>query len=123
MCAAVMSFGSGSSLDWTSITKVERTAENRPAWLPSRVSAERMYFDRIPHRNEGHIEILVLLLGVVFIEFEGLLAMDGEEVGARILGFQWLGGLVEGRVEVYRRSDTLAGTAIKRTHHFRIELN
>ena len=33
--------------------------------------------------------------------------MDGEEVGARILGFQWFEELVEGRVEAYRRSNTL----------------
>ena len=31
MYAAVVSFGSGSSLDWTSMMKAELTAENRPA--------------------------------------------------------------------------------------------
>ena len=32
MYVAVVSFGLGSSLDWTSITKAEPTAENRWAW-------------------------------------------------------------------------------------------
>jgi hypothetical protein len=57
-----MSFGSGSSLDWTSITKAELTAEKSPAWLPSKVSVEWMYLDRIAHKNEGRVEILVILL-------------------------------------------------------------
>ena len=35
MQAAVISFGSGSSLDWTSIINAELTAENKPACIPS----------------------------------------------------------------------------------------
>ena len=40
MYATAMSFWSGSSLGWTSITTAEQTAENGPAWLSSRVSFE-----------------------------------------------------------------------------------
>ena len=85
MYAVVMPFGSGSSLDWTSVTKANPTAENRLAWLSSGVSVEWMYSDRIAHKNEGRIEILVILLGVVSVKFGGL----GEEVGARNVGSEW----------------------------------
>ena len=81
-----MSFGSGSSLDWTSITKAELTAENRPAWLDLGISAAWMYLDRITHENEGRVEILVVLFGIVSVKFGGLFAIDGEEVGAGIIG-------------------------------------
>ena len=102
-----MSFGSGSSLDWTSITKAALTAENSPAWLCSGINAEWMYSDGIAHKNEGGVEILVILFGIVFIEFGGLLSIDGEEVGAGITGPQWFEELLEGRMEAYRSSDIL----------------
>ena len=66
-----------------------------------------MHLDRIAHKNEGRIEILVILLGIVSVEFSGLLAIDGEEVGAGIVGPQWFEELLEGRMEAYRRSDIL----------------
>ena len=45
MYAAVASFGSGSSFDWTSRMNAELTAENRPAWVRFRVSVQ--------YRGEG----------------------------------------------------------------------
>ena len=64
-----------------------------------------MYPDRNAHKNEGGVEVLVILLDIVFIEFGGLPSIDGEEVGAGITGPQWFEELLEGRMEAYRRSD------------------
>ena len=62
---------------------------------------------RIAHKNEGGVEILVILFGIVFIKFGGLPSIDGEEVGAGITGPQWLEELLEGRMEAYCRSGIL----------------
>ena len=98
MYAAVMSFGSGSSLDWTSITKAELIAENSPAWLCSGISAGRVYLDRIAYKNESCVEILVILLGTVSVKFGGFLAIDREEVSTGVVGSQWFEELLEGRM-------------------------
>ena len=87
------------------MTKAELTAENRPAWLPSGVNVGQTHPDWITHKDQGGVEVLVILLGIVSVEFGGFLAIDGEEVGAGVVGFQWLEELLEGRTEAYRRSD------------------
>ena len=60
----------------------------------------------IVNKDQGGVEILVILLGIVSVKFGSLLAIDSEEVGAGVVGLQWLEELPEGRVEANRRSDT-----------------
>ena len=83
-----------------------------------------MYSDRIAHKNESCVEVLVILLGIVSVEFGGLLAIDGEEVGAGIVGSQWFEELLEGRMEAYHRSAVLWRVQLssKRTTWDRAEL-
>ena len=64
-----------------------------------------MHSDRITHKNESRVEILVVLLHIIFVELVGLLAIDGEEVNAGVTCPQWLKELLEGRMEAYRKSD------------------
>lgn len=52
--AADRSLGSGWSLDWTSMTKAELTAENRPA-----------YEKGSENKNQRGVEVLIILLDVV----------------------------------------------------------
>ena len=66
-----------------------------------------MYSGRVAYKNESCVEVLVILLGIVSVEFCGLLAIDGEEVSTGIVGSQWLEELLEGRMEACRRSDIL----------------
>jgi len=77
----------------------ELTAENRPAWLPSEISTEGIYRNQIAYEDERRVEILVVLPCVVSVKFVGLFAVDGEEVGAGIIGSQWLEEFFEGGVE------------------------
>ena len=62
-----------------------------------------MYLDRIAHKNEGRIEILVIFLGIVSVKFGGLLAIDSEKIGAGIVSSQWFEEFLEGRMKAYRR--------------------
>jgi len=41
-------------------------------------------------KDEGGVEVFVILLGVILVKLVGFLAVDGEEVGAWIVGPQWL---------------------------------
>ena len=75
-----------------------------------------MYSDRIAHKNESCVEVLVVLLGIVSVEFGGLLAIDGEKVSAGIVGSQWLEELLEGRMEAYRRSGILWRVQLSSKH-------
>ena len=55
--------------------------------------------NRITYENEGGVEVLVVLLRIVSVKLVGLLSIDGKEVGAGIIGSQWLEELFEGGVE------------------------
>ena len=61
--AADCSFGSGRSPEWTSMTKAELTAENRPAYK-DRLDNSRSE-RRTTYKNQGGIEVLVVLLDIV----------------------------------------------------------
>ena len=76
-----MSFGSGSSFDWTSIINAELTAENRPACTPSDSVFDGVGGNQKTDKDEGCVQILVVLLGVIAVKFPGFLAVHGKEVG------------------------------------------
>ena len=64
--AADCSFGSGWRPEWTSMTKAELTAENRPTYKSGLgCSWERTI--KTTYENQGDIEVLVVLLDVVRI--------------------------------------------------------
>ena len=61
--AADCSFGSGRSPEWTSITKAELTAENKPA---CKDRSDNSRSERhTTYKNQGGIEVLVVLLDIV----------------------------------------------------------
>jgi hypothetical protein len=75
------------------------TAENRPAWLPSRISAERKYWKQNAHEDEGGVQVFVVLPCIVSVELFGFSAVYGEEVGAGIVGPQRVEEFLEGGME------------------------
>ena len=81
----MISFELGSSLDWTSMMKAEVTAETRPAYsTQTTVVRLRTQVKRAEKtdEDEGGVEVFVILSGVVLVKLVGVLAIDGEEVGA-----------------------------------------
>ena len=64
--ATVVSFGSGSSFVWTSVTNDELTAENKPALENSDlILGKKTKYGGKPHKNERRVEILFVFLHVV----------------------------------------------------------
>ena len=74
-----MSFGSGSSFDWTSMMNAELTAENRPAWVRFGVSVQYGDKNRTTHENEGCVQILVILFHVISVKTTRLPAVHSEK--------------------------------------------
>ena len=84
----------------------ELTAEKRPACVPPDLVFSAEGGDMTTHEDERrHLEILVILLRVVSVEFVGLLMIDGEEVCAGIAGPQRIKELLEGGMEAGLRSE------------------
>lgn len=83
----------------------ELTAEKRPACVSPGLVFSGESGNMTTHKDEGRVEILVILLRVVSVEFVGLLTIDGEEVCAGIIGPQWIKELLEGRMEAGLRSE------------------
>jgi len=97
--AAVVSFGSGSSFDWTSIMKAELTAENRPACVSPDSAFSKGHRNETTNEDEGCIQVLVILFRVIAVKFRRFSAVCGEEVGSGIVGPQRFKELFEGRME------------------------
>jgi len=95
MYAAVMSFGSGSSFDWTSMMKAELTAENRPACVPPNSVFNTDYRKKTTDEDKGCVQVLVVLFGVIAVKFSGFSAVYNEEVGPRVIGPQRVKELFE----------------------------
>ena len=73
----------------------------------------------VTHKDKGCVQVLVILFRVVSVELVGLLAINGEEVGAGIVGPQWVEELFEGGVDQRLRAGQrcVVGT-IESVHHF-----
>jgi len=67
--------------------------------MTSGISAERTYQDRDAHEDKRRIEIFVVFLHIVSVKLIGFLPVDGKEVGAWIIGPEWLEEFLEGRME------------------------
>ena len=76
--AADCSAGLGSSFEWTSMTKAELTAENRPAYKKGQKVPEDAF--QATHKNERGIEVLVVLLDIVHIVLGCLLLVYRIEI-------------------------------------------
>jgi hypothetical protein len=98
--AADCSFGSGWRFEWTSITKAELTAENRPAY-ENKVSRLTGVDDRrwTTHEYQGGIEVLVVLLDVVRVVLGRLPLVHRVKVDAGIVGLDGLEERSESIVE------------------------
>jgi len=55
--------------------------------------------NRVTHENEGCVQVLVILSGVIPVEFFRFFAVHGEEVGTRVVGPQRVEEFLEGGVE------------------------
>ena len=74
----------------------ELTAEKRPACVSPDLVFSAEGGNMATHEDEGRVEILVVLPRIVSVKLVGLLTIDGEEVGAGIIGPQWVEELFEG---------------------------
>ena len=55
--------------------------------------------ERETHKDEGSVEVLVILPGALSVKLIRFLAVDSEEVCAWVIGPQWLEELLEGGLE------------------------
>jgi len=94
-----MSFGSGSSLDWTSIMTAEPTAEKRPACAPPGSELNAEYGNKTADEDEGRVQILVILFRVIAVKLSRFSAVCGEGVGSGITGPQRVKEFLEGGME------------------------
>ena len=74
----------------------ELTAEKRPACVSPHLVFSGEGGNMTTHKDEGRVEIFVIFLRVVSVEFVGLFTIDGEEVCAGIVGPQRIKELLEG---------------------------
>ena len=51
------------------------------------------------YEDESRVQILVILPGVVFVEFFRLPSIDGEEVSPRLIGSDWVDEIFKGGME------------------------
>jgi len=77
--AADCSFGSDWSPEWTSMTKAELTAENRPAYKDE-LSGRWQRTIEITYEDQGGVEVLVVLFDIVRIILGRLLLVHGVEI-------------------------------------------
>ena len=79
--------------------KAELTAENRPACVILVSVLRKEGGSWITHENEGGVQVFVVLVFIVSVELCGYLSVDGEKVGAGIVGPQWLKKFLESRMK------------------------
>ena len=99
----------------------ELTAENRPACMPSNLVFSLGSGNRTTHKDEGRVQVLVILFRIASVKLIGLLAVDGKEVCAGIIGPQRIEELFENGMEAIRWVREALGVAIaavESTHHF-----
>ena len=101
--------------------KAELTAENRPACthLGSATSTESG--NDSTDKDEGGVQVLVILFRVITVKLFGFSTVYGKEVGSGIIGPQWFSELSEGGMEAVfgcRRSFGCRGNRTDWTHHF-----
>ena len=87
--ASDRSVGSSWSLDWTSMTKAELTAENRPACECGQHIINRST-QRCTYEYQGGVEILVVFLHVFGIVLHRLSFVHGIEVKLGVVVLDWL---------------------------------
>ena len=63
----------------------ELTAENRPACVPPEWVFSVGDGNPTTHKDEGRVQVLVVLFRIVSVEFSRFSAVDGEEVGPRVI--------------------------------------
>ena len=99
----------------------ELTAENRPACVIP-VSMLRVAGGSwVTHEDKGGVQVFVILVLIISVKLGGFLSVDGEKVGAGIVGPQWLEKILESRMEArsqVRNDRRLAVTDLKSAHHF-----
>ena len=78
---------------------VKPTAENRPAWVPpGSVFCRRLDSDAT-YEDKGGVQAIVALLSIGMVELSRFPAVYSEEVGARVIGPQWIEEFFKGRLE------------------------
>jgi len=73
------------------------------------------------HKDEGCVQILVVLLCIIAVKFSRFLAVHGEEVCSRVIGPEWIEKLFEGGMEAGFGCQSLFGYNGSRAdwaHHF-----
>ena len=81
----------------------------------------RGYRNPTTYENEGRVQVLIVVVRIISVKFCGLSSVDGEKVGAGIVGPQWFKKLFERRVEAGSQVSNnlrLAVTALKLAHYF-----
>jgi len=81
----------------------ELTAEKRPACTSSDSVFSAEDGSWTAHKDERRVQVLVVLIRIISVEFSGLPSVDGKKVGTGIIGPQRLKELFEGRMEAVSR--------------------
>jgi len=98
----------------------ELTAENIPACMPSNLVFSLSSGNRATHKDEGRVQVLVVLFRIASVKLIGLLAVDGEEVCAGVIGPPRIEELSENEMEAVRRVREALGlgiAAVESMHH------
>jgi len=82
--AADCSFGLGWRPEWTSITKAELTAENRPAYKNG-LGGPWERTTKAAYEDQGGVEVLVVLLNIVCVILDRLLLVHGVEIETGVI--------------------------------------
>jgi hypothetical protein len=82
------SLGSGWSFEWTSMTKAELTAENRPAYSRCKMIGESGWWGT--HENQRSVEVLFVLLDIIGVVLGRLPLVHHVEVEAGVVGLDGL---------------------------------
>ena len=75
------------------------TGEKRRALISPRDFSDGRCSDGLAHEDEGGVAILIVLPCVASVKFFGPSVIDGEEVGAGIVGSRWFEEFLEGGVK------------------------
>ena len=79
--------------------KAELTAENRPACTHLDSASSTECGNNLTHKDEGGVQVLVVLFRVIAVKLFGFSAVYGKEVCSGIIGPQRFGELFEGGME------------------------
>jgi len=77
----------------------ELTAENRPACVAFESMTSAEYGNTQTHKDEGRVQVLIVLPGIVPVKFFRFFAVCSEEVVSRIVGPEGFKELLEGEME------------------------